>query len=282
MDERTTHAMTLTIGEVARMLGVSTKTIRHYHRIGLLEEPLRAPNGYRMYRASDLVTLVRIRQIQALGLNLAEIKRILIAPREERDASVRATLTTLAGALDDQISALQRRRAHLAALLADPALDLSEQPAETPETLRWAQEELGEQLQSLSPALLAQEARLFGLLDAVRWPGETVARLRDMERALAARSESYQRMLAFLEQWAALANERPDSPRVEALIASVRASGALDGASALLTQPGFSAGPTETLLAETLRAALTPAQRRILQALGRALDVTPHGEEVSE
>jgi DNA-binding transcriptional MerR regulator len=234
-----------------------------------------------VYSADDLVRLVRIRQLQALGLKLDEVGRIQRAQHEERRDSVRVALTALAGALDGQIAALQARRARLATLLADPTLDLSEQPTETPETLRWAQEELGEQLKGVSPALLAQEARILGALDAVRWPGDTMAHLRDAERVLASRPEDYQRMLALLEQWAALADEPPDSPRVEAFIASVKASGAVVGVGALVQSlPGFSAGPTEALLADVLRATLTPAQRRMLEALGAAFGTQESAEEI--
>jgi DNA-binding transcriptional MerR regulator len=47
----------LQIGEVARLIGVSTKTIRYYHEIGLLDEPERATSGYRLYTARHLLRL---------------------------------------------------------------------------------------------------------------------------------------------------------------------------------------------------------------------------------
>jgi DNA-binding transcriptional MerR regulator len=273
MSKQDRQEIRLSIGDLARLLGVSTKTIRHYHRIGLLDEPPRAPNGYREYCVDHLITLVRARQLQTLGLTLADVKRVMRAPRQERSDSARAMLAELAGELDKQIATLQQRRAHLTALLEDPTLDLSEQPTKTTSTLRWAHETLGVDLDTLSPALLAEEARILGLVDAVRWPGDAAERLREMERTLAGRPDNYAHMLAFVEVWAALADEAPDSPKVEAFIASMRASDALKNASDLIRAlPALSIGPTEALLAETLRAALTPAQRRILDALGGGLD----------
>ncbi|HET8628651.1 MAG TPA: MerR family DNA-binding transcriptional regulator, partial [Thermomicrobiales bacterium] len=45
----------LPIGEVVRLLGVTTETVRHYHKVGLLAEPRRSAGGYRLYTAADLL-----------------------------------------------------------------------------------------------------------------------------------------------------------------------------------------------------------------------------------
>ena len=46
--------MSLKIGDVARLSGLPTKTIRYYESVGLLPAPQRADNGYRIY-ADDAV-----------------------------------------------------------------------------------------------------------------------------------------------------------------------------------------------------------------------------------
>lgn len=51
------------IGELAALAGVSTRTVRHYHPLGLLPEPVRLPNGYREYRLRDAVLLARVRRL---------------------------------------------------------------------------------------------------------------------------------------------------------------------------------------------------------------------------
>src|SRR5262245_10824874 len=64
-------------GDVARKAGVSTDTLRHYERLGLIARPGRSANGYREY-APD--TLDRVRLIQSalgLGFTLQEVARIL-------------------------------------------------------------------------------------------------------------------------------------------------------------------------------------------------------------
>jgi DNA-binding transcriptional MerR regulator len=53
------------IGEVAALVGVSPKTIRYYHEVGLLAEPPRTGAGYRLYTAQDLLRLQRIRRLRA-------------------------------------------------------------------------------------------------------------------------------------------------------------------------------------------------------------------------
>ena len=65
------------IGELAEVVGVSTKTIRYYESIGLLAEPERTPSGYRDYGPDAVERLGFIRDAQASGLTLAEIASVL-------------------------------------------------------------------------------------------------------------------------------------------------------------------------------------------------------------
>ena len=48
------------IGELAGLVGISTRAIRHYHRVGLLAEPARTANGYREYSLRDAVELAYV------------------------------------------------------------------------------------------------------------------------------------------------------------------------------------------------------------------------------
>jgi DNA-binding transcriptional MerR regulator len=64
------------IGEVAALFDVTTKTLRHYEKLGLLD-PEREENGYRLYGPEDVLGVQRIRQLQSLGLSLQEIGRLL-------------------------------------------------------------------------------------------------------------------------------------------------------------------------------------------------------------
>ncbi|ADE14790.1 Transcription regulator MerR DNA binding protein [Nitrosococcus halophilus Nc 4] len=65
------------IGKLAQLVEVNVQTIRYYERIGLLPPPTRTKNGYRVYNEKALNRLRFIKQAQALGFSLAEIKTIL-------------------------------------------------------------------------------------------------------------------------------------------------------------------------------------------------------------
>jgi DNA-binding transcriptional MerR regulator len=108
------------IGELAALVGVSTRTVRHYHHLGLLPEPDRLVNGYREYRLRDAVVLARVRRLAELGLSLDEIRDVLA---DDQGRELREVLLDLDADLARQQSAIAARRARLAALLARPDLN---------------------------------------------------------------------------------------------------------------------------------------------------------------
>jgi DNA-binding transcriptional MerR regulator len=66
------------IGELAGLVGISTRAIRHYHRIGLLPEPARKANGYREYSLRDAVELARVRRLTELRRRRARLAQLLL------------------------------------------------------------------------------------------------------------------------------------------------------------------------------------------------------------
>ncbi|MGC0417519.1 MerR family transcriptional regulator [Embleya sp. AB8] len=88
----------LTIGQLAATAGVTVRTVRHYHHIGLLPEPERDPSGYRRYGAQAAVDLIRIRTLADAGVPLARI-----------DALLHAQPTEFAAAITDIDADLRRR-----------------------------------------------------------------------------------------------------------------------------------------------------------------------------
>jgi DNA-binding transcriptional MerR regulator len=105
----------LRIGEVAELAGVSTRTIRHYHQIGLLPEPARSANGYRGYELRDVVVLLRVRRLAELGLRLDEIAGVLA---DDADREVRDILAELDNDLSEQEHRIHLRRQRITELLA--------------------------------------------------------------------------------------------------------------------------------------------------------------------
>ena len=64
------------IGDLARASGVSTDTLRHYERKGVLRSQ-RAGNGYREYGADSLERVHMIRKARAIGFTLDELREVL-------------------------------------------------------------------------------------------------------------------------------------------------------------------------------------------------------------
>jgi MerR family Zn(II)-responsive transcriptional regulator of zntA len=72
-----TAKTTLRSGELAKLAGVSTDTLRHYERKGVLAAPRRSRNGYREYAAETLDRVRLVRRALAVGFTLDELARIL-------------------------------------------------------------------------------------------------------------------------------------------------------------------------------------------------------------
>ncbi|MEV4188170.1 MerR family transcriptional regulator [Streptosporangium canum] len=60
----------LRTGEVARAAGVNNRTLRYYHRRGLLAEPSRSTGGHRLYPPETVTVLRVIKAAQRLGCTL--------------------------------------------------------------------------------------------------------------------------------------------------------------------------------------------------------------------
>jgi DNA-binding transcriptional MerR regulator len=99
------------IGEIGERSGLSTKALRYYERVGLIEEPTRTSSGYRDYAEPVLDRLRFIRSAQAAGLTLGEIKGV-IAFREQGSAPCGHVIELIEGRTAD----LDRRIAELCSL----------------------------------------------------------------------------------------------------------------------------------------------------------------------
>ena len=106
------------IGELGEAAGVSTKTIRYYESIGLIEEPERTASGYRDYDERAVERLRFVRDAQATGLTLAEIASVLeLKGSGERScAHTTALIEAHLAAIDAQIEQLAAARAELASM----------------------------------------------------------------------------------------------------------------------------------------------------------------------
>jgi MerR family copper efflux transcriptional regulator len=114
-----TSDTSLTIGTVAKRVGVAIDTIRYYEREGLLPEPLRRASGYRSYDESAVRQLRFIRRAKDLGFTLDEIRDLLnlSADRHRGVKAVKQRAKQRLAAIDDRIAELTRVRDGLAQLV---------------------------------------------------------------------------------------------------------------------------------------------------------------------
>lgn len=110
----------MTIGKVARAVGVGVETIRFYERRGLIEQPPRPEGGgYRIYSDETVRRVHFIRRAQELGFSLREIAELLsLRTSHSADASdVRRRATAKLQDVDRKIERLQHIRRGLMTLL---------------------------------------------------------------------------------------------------------------------------------------------------------------------
>jgi DNA-binding transcriptional MerR regulator len=127
MDHMTSNAFS--IGELARLSGISPHTLRFYEVQGILRPVTRAANGHRRYRREDVLWLEFVMRLKLTGMPLAEIKHYAgLRTRGEKTLQSRLTmlklhrdrlvskineLSTCVSVLDDKIHTYRR-------MIADP------------------------------------------------------------------------------------------------------------------------------------------------------------------
>lgn len=111
----------LKIGDVSKQSGIGIEALRFYEKSGLLEKPSRTESGYRVYDAGVLERLAFIKQSQALGFSLEEIKRIIEDARTGKSpcAEVREIVRHRLEELDERMRELRRYRKQLSDTLAE-------------------------------------------------------------------------------------------------------------------------------------------------------------------
>ena len=107
----------LRIGELAKRLGTTTKTLRHYERMGLLQPSDRTSRGYRVYDRQDQRLAEQVMALRRLGLTIEEVYDLFNSRPD--GVSVRQQLLGLLDEklrdIDETLGILQGRRDDLAA-----------------------------------------------------------------------------------------------------------------------------------------------------------------------
>ena len=98
----------MTVGEVAKKLGTTVRTLQYYDKEGLLSPSTKSEGGRRLYTDKDLITLYQIVSLKSLGFSLDDIKQRLISLE---------TPTDVANALTEQADNIRGKIERLTASL---------------------------------------------------------------------------------------------------------------------------------------------------------------------
>ena len=179
-----------TVSDLARMSGVTARTLHHYDSIGLLVPSGRTDAGYRHYSTADADRLGQILAYRACGLGLAEIASILQEDGLGRADHLRRQLELL----DDRIARMDTQRATLRRAWEAQQMGINLDP-----------EEILEVFGDTDPAQYAQEVQ-------ERW-GDTEPYLESHRRTSAYGKDDWTRM-------------RAEADAIEGELAACLASGA--------------------------------------------------------
>jgi MerR family transcriptional regulator, copper efflux regulator len=109
----------MNIGQAASLSGVTSKTIRYYESIGLIEPAPRTGGGYRSYGETDVAFLRFIHRARSLGFSVDDVAGLLTLYRDKGRASadVKAVARRHMSDIEHKIEALQSIRATLGHLV---------------------------------------------------------------------------------------------------------------------------------------------------------------------
>ncbi|MBU9738596.1 MerR family transcriptional regulator [Diplocloster agilis] len=100
--------MEYTIQKLARLAGITTRTLRYYDEIGLLAPARLSPSGYRIYQEEEVNKLQEILFYREMDLPLAVIRDLMTAPDHNR-----------AGTLKEHLKALKAQQEQLELVIAN-------------------------------------------------------------------------------------------------------------------------------------------------------------------
>jgi DNA-binding transcriptional MerR regulator len=105
------------IGEVADMLGITTRTIRYYEEFGIMEAPQRLDGGRRIYSKEDIVRLKFILKLKELGITLKEMQELADIYKIHKDSD--KLMPRLLQILDMHIQKIDEKISKLSSLRQD-------------------------------------------------------------------------------------------------------------------------------------------------------------------
>lgn len=157
-----------TVKELARLTGLTPRTLRYYDAVGLLCPRRGRENDYRLYGPQEVERLQQILLYRDMGLPLEEIRNLLDAPGFDREAALR-----------EHLQRLRERRREVDALIRTVQITLSEIKGETTMTDEKKFEGMKRQILEENEVAYGKELREKYGDETV---GEHMARLSGMSR----------------------------------------------------------------------------------------------------
>lgn len=180
----------LSVAKVAEVTGLTPRAVRYYHSIGLVPEPPRDNSGYRRYGGKEVIELVRVARLRALGMPLPQIAE-RVSATDSGDVSLADALDALAEEVDSEIKELLITRDRLRDMARSETFD---QPVKTltqalqsqgvlgpTDDLRTSEKWAAAVLDAVHPegmsGVLAEASRLFGDIKVIEALGPLRRRL---------------------------------------------------------------------------------------------------------
>lgn len=188
--------MRLSVSEMAKLTGVSVRTLHYYDQIGLLCPETAADSGYRWYGEADVERMQQILFYRELDFPLKDIQMILADPRYDRQEALR-----------HQRQLLQLKRERL-----DRLLELLEANLKGEQTMEF---------KGFDAAELENARRQYADEAKARW-GDTAAWRESQRRTadgdITGFADQAEAMNDIFRRAAALRDTAPDSPEAQALV----------------------------------------------------------------
>ena len=177
---------TYSVNQLARLAGVTVRTLHHYDDIGLLKPAFTGENRYRYYCEEELLRLQQILILRELDMPLAEIGAILDAPGFDRLGTLqqqRERLDAQAKRYAGMVRTIDRTIAHLkgeGAMTHEELYSGLVDPKKQAEYEAWLVEHYGEQIEQ---DIIRSRTQMAGMSEDEQ--AAMMAELRDIEDGLA-------------------------------------------------------------------------------------------------
>ena len=206
------------IGDFFKLTGSTLKTVKYYHKIGLLPKPERSTAGYRLYGPAELNCMRLIKHLKSLGLDLKRIKEIL--GNVNNNATLQEVLQLLRSELTLDKKNIEERIAKIDKMLNQGTVHLDQDSFESLTFQKMAAILGADQIEKYAqtcPEIYNQHQKLYGILDDFQWNECYQDSFRILAEFWKKHPEQYEIALDYGARCARLESLSEDDPEIEQL-----------------------------------------------------------------